>query len=83
MEQKQTENKVTKQILINELIEKHPQVAEILTSYGLHCVGCHFSSFDTLEDASMIHGIDEEEIDMMVRDVNKILSLSKEEIKNV
>lgn len=64
---------ITKEININELIQTHPEVAEILTSYGLHCVGCHFSAFDTLEDASMIHGIDEEEIDMMVRDVNKIL----------
>ncbi len=64
---------ITKEININELILAHPEVSEILTGYGLHCVGCHFSSFDTLEDASVIHGIDEEEIDMMVRDVNKIL----------
>lgn len=64
---------ITKEININELIQGHPEVAEILTGYGLHCVGCHFSAFDTLEDASAIHGIDEEEIEMMVRDVNKIL----------
>lgn len=70
---------ITKKILINELIEKHPQVAEILTTYGLHCVGCHFASFDTLEDASTIHGIDEEEIDLMVKDVNMVLSREDEE----
>lgn len=69
--------KITKKININELIQKLPEAAEILTGYGLHCVGCHFSSFDTLEDASVIHGIDEEEIDMMVRDVNKILETKK------
>ena len=64
---------ITKEININELIQNHPEAAEILTGYGLHCVGCHFSTLDTLEDASVIHGIDEEEIEMMVRDVNKIL----------
>ena len=63
---------ITKDILINDLIEKHPEVAEILMGYGLHCAGCHFSNEDTLELGAKIHGLNDEAIIMMVKDVNSV-----------
>ena len=66
MEQEQ----ITKDILINDLIERYPKVAEILMSYGLHCAGCHFSDSDTLELGAKIHGLNEEAIEMILKDVN-------------
>ena len=71
---------ITKTTLINNLLEKNPEVAEILMAYGLHCVGCHFSEFDTLEDGAMVHGMSDEDIEFMIRDVNKVV---KEKIKKV
>ncbi|MDP3991903.1 MAG: DUF1858 domain-containing protein [Nanoarchaeota archaeon] len=71
---------ITKETLINELLEKHPEIAEILMAYGLHCVGCHFSEFDTLEDGAMVHGMSDEDIEFMIRDANKVM---KEKIKKV
>ncbi|MEK6847604.1 MAG: DUF1858 domain-containing protein [Nanoarchaeota archaeon] len=65
--------KITKETPINYLLEKHPEAAEILMAYGLHCVGCHFSEFDTIEDGARIHGMNDEEIKMMIKDVNKIV----------
>ncbi|MBS3086078.1 DUF1858 domain-containing protein [Candidatus Pacearchaeota archaeon] len=65
--------KITKQTPIKELIEAHPETQEILMSYGLHCVGCHFSEFDTLEDGAMLHGLSDEDIDLMVKDVNEVV----------
>lgn len=67
------EQQITKNILINELIEKHPEVAQILMGYGLHCAGCHFSNEDTLELGARIHGIDDETIGMIVKDINMIV----------
>ena len=67
------EQQITKDILINELIEKHPEVAQILMGYGLHCAGCHFSNEDTLELGARIHGIDDETIGMIVKDVNMVV----------
>ena len=64
---------VKRNSLINPLLQKHPEVAEILMAYGLHCVGCHFSGLDTVEDGARVHGIPEEDIDMMVKDANKIV----------
>jgi len=65
--------KVTKKTKINKLIEEHPQAADILVSYGLGCVGCVFSEFDTLENGALIHGMDKEEIEMIIKDINKIV----------
>ena len=64
--------KITKNTPINSLLEKHPEAAEILMAYGLHCVGCHFSELDTIGDASVMHGMSDKEIEMMIKDVNKI-----------
>ncbi|MDP3992017.1 MAG: DUF1858 domain-containing protein [Nanoarchaeota archaeon] len=74
------QEQITKDTLINEMLEKHPEIAEILMAYGLHCVNCHFSEFDTLEDGAMVHGMSDEDVELMIRDANKIM---KEKIKKV
>ena len=79
MEQQQ----ITRETLINNLLDKNPELAEILMSYGLHCAGCHFSEFDTLETGSEIHGLGDEDIEMMLKDVNEIINKNdKPNIKN-
>ncbi len=65
--------KVTRKDNLAEVIFKYPQAAEVLTDYGLHCVGCFASSFDTINDASVIHSMSDEEIDEMVERVNEVL----------
>ena len=65
--------KITKQTRIKSLLAEHPETAEILMSYGLQCVNCHFSEFDVLGDAADIHGLSDEDMEMMIRDVNKII----------
>ena len=65
---------ITKDMLLMDAIEKYPQIAPILTGYGLHCVGCHFSSIDTIESGAKIHGLTNEDIEMMLKDVNSIAS---------
>ena len=67
------EQQITKDILINDLIEKYPEIAEILMGYGLHCAGCHFSDQDTLEAGAKIHGLNDEAIGMILKDVNLLI----------
>ena len=64
---------ITKQTPIKALIEAHPGTQEILMGYGLHCVGCHFSEFDTIEDGAMMHGLSDEDIEFMIKDVNVVV----------
>ena len=63
---------ITKDMLMNDVLEKHPEVAPILMGYGLHCVGCHFSSFDTVEAGAKVHGFSDEDLELMLKDINTI-----------
>ena len=67
---------ITKDSLLMESIEKYPDIAPILTGYGLHCVGCSFSSFDTVENGAKIHSMDKETFEMMLKDINTVASES-------
>ena len=64
---------ITKDIGINELIERNPEVIPLLMAYGLHCVGCSFSEFDTLENGARLHGMDDEVLQMMIDDINRVI----------
>ncbi len=64
---------VIKDMFLIDIITKYPEAAPILMGYGLHCVGCHFSGADTLEMGAKMHGMDEETVTMMLKDVNIII----------
>nr|WP_122012016.1 DUF1858 domain-containing protein [Maliibacterium massiliense] len=52
--------KVTKEMTINDVLNIDASLADILTSYGMHCFGCPFSRAESLEDACKAHGNDVE-----------------------
>lgn len=65
--------KITKETNIGELAMEYPELARVLAEdYGLHCVGCFASSFDTLEVGAQIHGMTDQEIDEMIKRLKKI-----------
>lgn len=68
--------KISRKILIEELLEKCPESAEVLMDHGLHCIGCMASRFETLEDGCKAHGFDDKEIDEIVEDIKKKIKKS-------
>ena len=76
--QEQSKSEITKEIPINDLINNHPDVIPVLMGYGLHCVGCSFASHDTLETGARMHGMNEEEVEMMIKDVNATIKAIEE-----
>ncbi|MCQ4725948.1 DUF1858 domain-containing protein [Anaerotignum faecicola] len=60
-------NQVTKETKIGELLMMDRGVASVLMGAGMHCVGCPSSAGETLEEASMVHGMD---ADKLVADIN-------------
>lgn len=66
--------KITRDTNIAELVNEHPKAVEVLTAFGLHCVGCFASAFDTIGEGAQIHGMIEEEIDEMLSEVNTVLN---------
>lgn len=67
------EPKITKDMNLADVIFRYPETAEVLTDYGLHCVGCIASGFDTIEMGAKIHQLSEEEIDEMLERVNEVV----------
>ena len=62
--------KVTKDILIGQLITLDPNIAPILMRAGMHCLGCPSSQMESLEEAAMVHGMD---ADVLVQQINDFL----------
>jgi hybrid cluster-associated redox disulfide protein len=76
-EKKQPDNQqtqgITKDMIIEEIVEKYPYLAEYIMDYGVHCVGCGVASFESLKEGFMGHGMGEEEIDAIVAELNKVI----------
>ena len=50
--------KITKDMLIGEILSENPDVAPILMGAGMHCLGCPSAQGESLEEACYVHGID-------------------------
>ena len=76
MNQKQL---ISKDMKVADVIERHPELAVVLAGYGLSCVGCGLSGVDTLESGAKLHGMDEETIEMMIKDSNAVVEMMKKD----
>lgn len=59
--------KATKDMTIGELLMMDRSVGAVLMENGMHCVGCPSAAAETLEEASMVHGM---EIEKLMADIN-------------
>lgn len=64
---------LTKEALLGDVAIESPRTAELLAMYGLHCISCFASSFDSLEIGAKVHGMSDEEIDEMIAEINREL----------
>ncbi len=62
--------KVTKDMIIREVLALDPGCADFLINIGMHCLGCPSASGESLEMACMVHGAD---VDKLVSDLNDYL----------
>ena len=74
VKQKAKTQKITKDTLIGEVVEKYPQAIEPLMDLGLHCIGCHVSAFESIEMGFKAHGMDNKQIDEAVKMLNEAVS---------
>ena len=87
MHQIQT-HKITKNTLIAEILAENPEKAqllsEIMLDFGIHCVGCGAAAFETLEQGVLGHGFSEEDLNNLIKEINKLLEKNlKSEPKNI
>lgn len=62
--------KVSKDMLIGQLLQIDANIAPILMRAGMHCLGCPSSQMESLEEAAMVHGLD---VDVLVNQINVFL----------
>lgn len=60
--------KVTKDTVIGQILQDKPESIGTLMSFGMGCVMCPASQMETLEEASMVHGLD---VNLIVDALNK------------
>ena len=50
--------KITEDMNIREVIEKHPEIVPVFAKYNMGCVGCIAASFEKISDIAGAHGVD-------------------------
>lgn len=63
--------KISKDMIIADLVTIDPNIVVILMRVGMHCIGCPSAQGETLEEAAMVHGLD---VDLLVDQINDYLA---------
>ncbi len=61
-------SKITKDMIIADIIELDTGVIPVLMSSGMHCVGCPSAQGESLEEACFVHGLDADEVTATLND---------------
>ena len=62
---------INEKMTLGEVVEKYPKTAEVMLNYGLHCIGCHVATWETIEQGAYSHGMDKKMLNKMVSEMNK------------
>jgi len=65
---------ITKDMTIGELLKQEPDVAPVLLSAGMHCLGCPASQAESIGEAAMVHDIN---IDELLAEINSFIDQKK------
>ncbi|NQT30192.1 MAG: DUF1858 domain-containing protein [Candidatus Saganbacteria bacterium] len=59
---------IGKDMTIAEALKLKPQIADILMSKGMHCLGCVIAHGETIAQAAEVHGL---EPDQLLKEINE------------
>ncbi|AOT70535.1 DUF1858 domain-containing protein [Geosporobacter ferrireducens] len=63
--------KITKDMIIADVLRMDRETAPIFMRHGLHCLGCPASSMESIADAAMVHGLS---VDALINDLNEFFA---------
>ena len=49
---------ISKDMSFGEVLQRFPQTMPVFGKYGMHCIGCSMSAFETIEQGAKVHRID-------------------------
>ena len=62
--------KISKDMIISDLVQIDQNIIPILMREGMHCIGCPSAEAETLDEAAVVHGLDP---DVLVARLNNFL----------
>lgn len=62
---------ITKEMTIEEIIQRYPQMLPVFARFGLDCAGCQISSFEALEHGAGVHHVN---VEQLLQELNAILA---------
>lgn len=54
--------KISKDMIISEIIQIDANLVPILLNSGMHCIGCPSAQGESLEEAALVHGLNPDEL---------------------
>lgn len=60
--------KITKDMIIGDMLKEDATIAPILMASGMHCIGCPASQGESLEQAAVVHGLDADELEQRINE---------------
>ncbi|MBM6991572.1 DUF1858 domain-containing protein [Mobilibacterium timonense] len=54
--------KITKDMIISDVINANPELVRTFFENGMMCIGCPASQGESIEQASAVHGIDADQL---------------------
>jgi len=64
-------DKITKDMKIDEVVERFPQTVKVFMDFGIPCLVCGEPPWDTIEEAAIKYEVD---LDKLLEELNKRLS---------
>ena len=62
--------KITKDMIIADIVQMDPNIIPILMREGMHCIGCPSAQGESLGEAALVHGMDP---DVMLARLNNFI----------
>lgn len=60
--------KITKNMIIGDILDMDGSTAKFFLDMGMHCLGCPASRGETVEEACHVHGVN---VDKFLEDINE------------
>ncbi len=54
--------KITKDMIIGDVINENPELIQTFFQNGMMCIGCPASQGESIEQAASVHGLDVEQL---------------------
>jgi hybrid cluster-associated redox disulfide protein len=53
---------ITKDMTVNEVVQRFPETAQVFSRHGVACVSCSAAQEDSVEQSATIHGLDAQQL---------------------